>query len=88
MSWKNTKAFYTSSDARESDQAPGHYFAVVSVNVGLPTSAFKGLHCQYHLGRIEQLVEKAMSNPDVLGIAFCEVGGSFQGLDEKDEQSF
>ncbi len=86
--WKNTKAFHTSSDARESDQAPGHYFAVASVNVGLPTSAFKGLHGQYRLGRIEQLVEKAMSNPDVLGIAFCEVGDSFKGLDEKDEHSF
>ena len=29
-----------------------------------------------------------MSIPDVLGIAFCEVGDSFQGLDEKDKQSF
>ena len=34
---KTPKPFYTSSDARESDQAPGHYFAVASVNVGLPT---------------------------------------------------
>ncbi len=88
MSSKNTKAFYTSSDVCESDQAPGHYFAVASVNVGLPTCAFKGLHGQYHPGRIEQLVEKAMSNPDVLGIACCEAGDSFQGLDEKDKQSF
>ena len=88
MSWKNTKAFYTSSDARESDQAPGHYFAVASVNVGLPTSAFKGLRRQYHLGRIEQLVEKAMWNPDVLGVAFCEVGDSFHGLDGNDKQLF
>ena len=88
MSCKGKKAVYTSSDAGDSDHAPVHYFAIASVNVGLETSAFTGQRQQYHLRRIEKLVKQAMWNPDVLGIAFCEVGNPFEGLHEKEKQSF
>ena len=77
-----------SFETGDADHAPGHYFAIASVNVGLPTSAFKGLRRQYRLGRIEQLVNQAMSTSDVLGIAFCEVGDSFDGLHGTEKQLF
>ena len=70
------------------EYAPGHYYAIASVNVGLPTSAFKGKHRLWHATRIEQLVIAAMSTYDVLGIAFCEVGNSFDGLHGEDKELF
>ena len=52
--FEKKKAVYTSSNAGDSDHAPGHYFAIASVNVSLGTDAFTGQCQQYHLGRIEK----------------------------------
>ncbi len=88
MSSNEKNAVYTSSSANDSDHAPGHYFAIASVNVGLGTDAFTGQSQQYHLGRTDKLIEQAMSKPTVLGIAFCEVGDSLKSLHGTEQQLF
>ena len=64
----------------DADHGLSSYHAIAFVNVGLASSALRGISREFDSARISDMVAATMVSADVLGIGFCGVGDAFEGL--------